>query len=174
LDTYKYIAKVRLPAQPIDDNTHEENPEAVHMMIQLWDGRNELWESNKTTLEAAIYWDLNPWTPEGKEGEIKVYTNPITLVDTGIALPPDDKWHTFTIVADFESRRYVSITIDDETRDLQHLELAQVYHPDWGDEVALIITTESLASWPGETCDKVFTWTTQFKNLLLMSVNGRL
>jgi hypothetical protein len=116
-------------------------------------------------VEGAIYWDLNPWTQDF--GKIKVYTGPLDLVDTGITLTPDLEWHTLELVVDLESRRYVSITIDAESREIQDLELARVFHPDWGNEVAVSITTESLAAWPGEDCEYVFVWTTRFKDLEL-------
>jgi hypothetical protein len=140
-----------------------ENPQAAHMMIQLWDGRNALYQSDKVSLEGAIYWNLNPWTSD--YGNIKVYVEPLNLVETGITLSPDTKWHTFELVVDLANQIYVSISIDEETRDLSHLQLAQVHQPDWGDEVALLITTESLAAWSGETCPTIFTWATRFKDL---------
>ena len=61
LGVYKYTGRVKLPVIPSPDVNQSENPQSVHMMIQLWDGRNAFFPSNKTTLEGAIYWDLNPW-----------------------------------------------------------------------------------------------------------------
>ena len=163
LSVYAYAGQVSLPVVPFPNVDQTENPQAVHIMIQLWDGRNALFQSNKTTREAVIYWDLNPWASD--YGKIKVYTNPASLVETGITLTPDTNWHSFEVVADLATQKYVSITIGGETRDLSHLEMARVYQPTWGDEVALIITTESLASWPGTGCPYVFTWATRFRDL---------
>ncbi len=168
LGTYKYTAHVRLPILPAPDINQTENPQAIHTMIQLWDGRNALFQSNQTSLEGAIYWDLNPWS--SPEGKIKVYTNnpgnnELELFDTRLSLLPDTDWHTFELVVDFVNQRYVSVTIDDETKDLSTVALAKVHHPDWGEDVSLVITTESMAASPQADCTPVFTWTTQFKDL---------
>lgn len=165
LGVYSYKGQISLPVLPAADIGQIENPQAAHMMIQLWDGRNALYQSNKTTLEGIIYWDLNPWTSD--YGKIKIYVNPLTLVDTGITLNSDTEWHTFELVVDLANQTYVSISIDEESRNLSHLQLAQVPQPAWGDEVALLITTESLAAWSGQTCPIVFTWATRFKDLEL-------
>lgn len=165
LGVYEYIGQVNLPTLPISDVNRIKNPQAIHMMIQLWDGRNALFQSNKTTLEGTIYWELNPWSTE--YGKIKVYTKPITLTDTGIILTPisTTQWHTFTLVVDLRNQKYVSITIDGETRNLSNFELARVPQPSWGKEVSLSITTESLASWPQQNCTNVFSWSTRFRDL---------
>ena len=165
LGIYRYRGAFRLPVLPAPDDTQRENPQAVHMMIQLWDGRNELFASDKTTLEGTIYWDLNPWLEDGQKGKIKVYTNPINLDTTGIEIAPDTTWHNFELVVDLERREYVSITVDDTSRDLRGFELARVRHADWGDEISLAITTESLAAWPQANCSSIYTWTTLFKDL---------
>jgi hypothetical protein len=55
LGIYSYRGRVSLPTIPFPNVDQTENAEAVHMMIQLWDGRNALFQSNKTTLEGAIY-----------------------------------------------------------------------------------------------------------------------
>lgn len=171
LDIYAYRGQVSLPTLPISDTNQIENPQAVHMMIQLWDGRNALFQGNRETLEGTIYWDLNPWT-FNDYGKIKVYTKPLNLTDTGIRLIPTSttNWHTFELVVDLQSQKYISVTIDEETRDLSSFQLARVSQPDWGNEVSLSITTESLASWPQENCANVFSWTTQFKNLELRKI----
>jgi hypothetical protein len=165
MSRYRYGAHVQLPALPKPDATQKTNPQAMHIMIQFWDGRNALYQSNKTTLEGAIYWDLNPWTSK-EFGKIKVYTEPVKLADTGIRLSPDISWHRFELVVDLDTKRYVSITIDDETRDLSNVRLAQVKQPTWGNEVALMITTESLASWSKDG-KAAFTWTTRFRDISL-------
>lgn len=163
LGRYRYGADVQLPCMPKPDPTQKVNPQAVHTMIQFWDGRNALDTSDKRTLEGAIYWDINPWTDE-ECGKIKVYAYPVTLVDTGIRLRPDTAWHRFEMVVDLDARRYVSLTIDGETKDLSNLRLAEVKHSDWGDEVALNMTTESLAAWSKEG-KAGFMWTTRFRNI---------
>ncbi len=163
LGLYRYSASVQLPVLPLPDIGQVANPQAVHLMIQLWDGRNALYPSNKKSLEGTIYWDLNPWTADF--GKVKVYTSSLDLIDTGVTLPPDLEWHSFALTIDLESRRYSSVTVDQETVELEGLELAEVFHPDWGEEVALTTTTESLAAWPGEECGTVFTWTTRFTGI---------
>ncbi|GIV57875.1 MAG: hypothetical protein KatS3mg042_0788 [Rhodothermaceae bacterium] len=166
LGRYSYTGEVRLPVLPRPDATQRENPQAVHMMVQLYDGRDALFAAEKTTLEGAIYWDLNPWLPD--VGTIRVYTgeDPLSLVDTGLTVPPDTAWHTFSLTVDLATRRYVAITVDGQIRDLSHLPLARVAHPEWGDDLSLILTTESMAAWPQATCGQVFTWTTHFRNLV--------
>jgi len=167
LSTYKYSVEFQFPTVPAPDANQMTNPQAIHIMIQLWDGRNALFQADRTTLEAAIYYELNPWHPD--YGKIKVYRNPIALIDTGIKLIPDTTWHTFELVADFENKKYVSITIDSQAKDLSTVELARVSQPTWGNEVALNITTESLASWPQANCSLIFTWTTRFRDLKFQS-----
>lgn len=169
LEKYQYTGQVRLPTLPVADFTQQENPEAVHLMIQLWDGRNALYPSDKTTLEGAIYWQLSPWR-QSAYGKIQVYGKPQNLYDTGLTLPPDTNWHTFELVVDLVTQRYVSIRVDGQVQNLNHIELAQVSHPNWGSEVALTLTTESMAAWPQSACTSVFTWTTQFRELVFGQV----
>jgi hypothetical protein len=89
LGIYKYTGQVKLPVPPSPDVNQKENPQAVHMMIQLWDGREGLWDSNNNTLEGTIYWDLNSWTQDGKVGKIKIYIKGVDLpIDTGINIIP--------------------------------------------------------------------------------------
>lgn len=174
LGTYRYTVQVKLPVIPKTDAKQKANPQAVHTMIQLWDGRDALYKAGKKSLEAAIYWEINPWLQDDF-CKIKVYTKSdkpgreIMLVDTGIRLKPDTEWHTFTLVANFEEKRYVSITIDGETKDLENIPLAEVAHPDWGNEVAFVITTESLAGW-SKDYECRFTWTTLFRDVKLDAV----
>ena len=160
---YRYVGQVSLPVLPAPDTSQRENPQAVHIMIQLWDGRNALFASNGSTLEGTIYWELNPWAAD--YGNIKIYTGPLDLVDTGITLTPDLDWHTFELVVDLANQRYVSVRMDGETRDMGSYELAQVSHPEWGSDVSLNITTESMAAWPHSNCAYVFVWTTRFRDL---------
>ena len=130
-------------------------------------------QSDKNTMEGAIYWQLNP-NSEDDYGSIKVYVDkdPIKLVDTGIQLDVDTQWHSFDLVIDFANRRYVSITIDDIMADLSEIKLAEVPQGKWGEEVSLNITTESMASWPQEDCEYVFTWAARYKDLTLSQLTS--
>lgn len=168
LNTYTYRAEVRLPTLPKPSITQLQNPEAVHLMIQFWDGRNGLWPADKRTLEGAIYWNLNPWTVDA--GAVKVYTFPTVLTNTGLNLRADTNWHSFELTVDLVSRKYISLRVDGRFYDLSSVPLAQVSHPDWGSELALNITTESMAAWPGASCANIFSWTTQFRNLAFVKV----
>ncbi|NJO15024.1 MAG: hypothetical protein HC877_04530 [Thioploca sp.] len=167
LGIYQYQGQFRLPQIPTQDIT-QNNPEAMHLMIQLWDGRNELLQVNKQTLEGALYWELSPWHDDYQK--LKVYisepTNspPLALVDTGISLEPDTNWHNFALVVDLAKQEYRSVTIDGETKALNGIKLAQV-HQDWGEDVSLSIITESQATWPQEDCSLIFQWPTHFRNL---------
>lgn len=166
LGVYKYSGKFRLPGTPFYDPAQKENAQAVHMMIQLWDGRNELYEANRYSLEAAIYYELNPWSPN--YGKIYVYTEALQFRETGITLEPDNEWHSFEMEADLTNQEWISITIDNKKIDaIRGVPLTKVYRPEteYGDEVMLAITTESMASWPQYECPYVFTWTTEFKDL---------
>jgi len=165
LGVYRYTGQFRLPGLPAQDPGQRENPEAAHMMIQFWDGRNALYPSNKTTLEGTIFWTLNPWEADYKH--IKVYVQPLQLFDTGIVLSPDLDWHPFELIVDLANQRYVSITVDGMYKDLSAMPLAQVYHPEWGDDLSFIITTESLATWPQAGCPNIFEWTMWYKDLAL-------
>ncbi|MBF0367235.1 MAG: hypothetical protein HQK50_16785 [Oligoflexia bacterium] len=169
LGTYKYSYQVKLPNTPLADITQRSNPQAVHLMIQLWDGRNALWNANKWTAEAAIYWSLNPW--ESTYGKLFIYTTNLQLYNTGITITPDNQWHTFELIANFETRKYVSITIDGQTIDLTNIDLCLVEHTDWGNEVAINITTESESTYPGDaTCSTIFTWSTYFRNIQFIKI----
>lgn len=163
-DVYCYTAEVRLPVLPSDDITSQANPQNVHIMIQLYDGNNTLWNKGKITREATIYWDLNPWNPS-EYGKIKIYVDPITLYDTDIRLNPDLNWHTFEIKADFVNCKYISVKIDDQSVSLSSQSLASVSHDDWDNTNFLSITTESGNA--SNDCDKIFYWETQFRNINL-------
>jgi hypothetical protein len=175
MNAYEYSVQVRLPTIPAANPLQTENPQAVHTMIQLWDGRGALWGDSQHTLEATIYWELNPWNPD--KGAIKIYSGtsltPMTLPHP-LSLNPDTAWHTFRLRADFAgaASQYLSLQIDDDPgnfRDLQGIPLAQRTHSDWGSEIALDITTESLAAFPGGVDDK-YTWTTEFRNVSFTAV----
>lgn len=163
LGRYIYTGEFRLPSLPHPDLNQLENPQAIHLMIQFWDGRDALGTSNKTTTEGTIYWQLNPW--ELDYGKIKVYASPLQLIDTGMSLAPDTEWHSFELAVDLVSRNYLYIAVDDQRVDLSEVDLARVHHPEWGEDVSLSITTESLATWPQYECQHVFSWTTDFRNL---------
>ncbi len=165
LGAYRYAGQFRIPTLPERDIAQKVNAEAVHLMIQLWDGRDALYASHRSTLEGVIFWELNPWSPG--IGKIRVYTGsgPSRLVDTGIVLRPDLQWHSFELAVDFTSRKYLFIAIDGQRLDLGSLDLARVQHPDWGSDLTVNITTESMAAYPRSGCSYAFTWTTQFKDL---------
>jgi hypothetical protein len=166
LGYYKYRAQFKISQLPAPNIYQKENPEAVQLMIQLWDGRDHLYESNKNTLEATILWYLNPWDMNSY-GKIQFYTNPLILRDTGIELTPDTLWHELELVVDLTTQSYRSLKIDTMELDLTDYKLAIVSHPEWDDDVSFIITTESLATWPQYYCSYVFKWSTQFKDLEL-------
>lgn len=164
LKTYRYIYAIRLPRIP----TKTSAPwiaEQTHEMIQFWDGSNTLWPANKHTLEASVFWKLNPWDPN--YGKIFAYTTSngtLTAVDTGIFLQPDTNWHVFDIRADLLNRIWAGVAIDSHWNPLTNLPLAQIYHPDWGTDLSLILTAESENAYPGSTNPIVTQWTTDFKD----------
>jgi hypothetical protein len=88
------------------------------------------------------------------------------LVDTGLYLQPDTQWHRFSLVINLNTQKYVSISIDDQSLSLSDTGLAQVYHADWGTDLSIGLTTESMAAWPQTECNYIFKWTTQFRNLI--------
>jgi hypothetical protein len=164
LKSYQYVYAVRLPLVPTR-NSAPLIAEQVHQMIMFWDGANQLWQANKHTLEATIYWKLNPWDPN--YGKIFVYTmNGSNLVayDTGIILTPDTNWHVFDVRADFLNQVFVGISIDGQWNPLTNVSLAQISHPDWGSDLSLALTAESQNAYPGSTNPIVTQWTTQFKD----------
>jgi hypothetical protein len=166
LGIYKYKGQFKLPVLPAPLISQTHNPQAIHLMIQFWDGRNALWQADKRTLEGVIYWDLNPWVID-EYGKIKVYTNSLELKDSGKKIIPDTNWHSFELIVDLENKAYKTIIIDGEIIDLTGITLASVYQPDWGKDISLSITTESMASWPQHDCRYIFTWSTEFKNISL-------
>jgi hypothetical protein len=172
LDQYRYCARVRLPTLPQPNTAQVQNPQTVHLMIQLWDGRNALWNANSNTLEAAVTWELNPWA--GDYGHVKVYTYPTTLADTGIVIPPDTAWHQFSLTVDLVNSRYLSLNVDTQAVDLSSMSLAQVHHADWDTSVALNLTTESMACWPQADCSNIFSWSTEFQNMSFESLHQQL
>ena len=165
LSVYKYIVETRLPVLPRANTNQKKNPQGAHTMIQLYDGRNALWQADKHTLEAVIYWELSPFTSE--YGKIKIFTDPpYTLIDTGMKITPDLRWHKFELTADFKKQEYRSITIDGKTKNLFGTKLISVNQPTWGEEVTLALTTESLPAWPWQECTYIFNWSQEFRNIL--------
>ncbi|MBF0103240.1 MAG: hypothetical protein HQK77_20260 [Desulfobacterales bacterium] len=166
LNVYQYKADVRLPSIPVTDPFKEENANGVHLGLYLWDGRNALWESNKINLEGVAIWVLNPWSEV--YGKVFVYTglnNSLTLIDTGITVVPDTDWHQFELLVDFGTQKYISISVDGVLVDISNVNVAKIYRPNWGNEVATMITAESNSTWPFYDCSYVFTWKTQFTNI---------
>jgi hypothetical protein len=163
LSSYLYQGSFRLSALPQPDLLQAQNPQAVHLMIQFWDGRNALAPMHQNTLEGVIYWDLNPWLAD--YGSIKVYTYPAVLADTGLRLTPDLNWHTFALSVDLVQQRYRTVVIDGQAAGLSALPLAQVHHPDWNRTVMLSLTTESENAYPGPACWLTFHWETQYRDL---------
>jgi hypothetical protein len=164
LKTYRYLYAIRLPAVPTK-NSAPLIAEQVHQMIQFWDGTNRLWNANKHTLEAAIYWKLNPWDPN--YGKIFAYTmsgGNLVAYDTGITLAPDTNWHVFDVRADLLNRVFAGIAIDNHWNPLTNVPLAQISHPDWGSDLSLNLTAESENAYPGSTNPIITQWTTQFKD----------
>lgn len=166
LGIYKYSSMVRLPAVPFAGVSQTQNPQCVQMMIQLYDGTNALWENNKTSLEATVYWDLNPWTADC--GKVKVYTmegGSLKLLDTGLSVITNTDWHSFEIVADLAHRQWISACCDGYSVDLSNASLAYVAHPEWDNSLGLSLSTESMNCFPGTSFVYVFSWTTEFKNV---------
>jgi len=166
LGIYRYRGSLRLPAVPAPSVVQTQNAQTVQMMIQVWDGREKLWDSNSNALEATMYWDLNPWNADF--GKVKIYTmntGALALVNTGITVPPDTNWHTFELVADFSNRTFISAGMDGIVVNLSAVSIAQVTHTDWSTNVAISMTAESMNTWPGASFDYVFWWTTEFRGL---------
>jgi hypothetical protein len=168
LDKFRYSGRFRLPVVPRQNVYQEQNPEAVHAMIQYWDA------ATKTTLEGAIFIDLNPWrTCDVGEATmaVKIYESasgtPLVLWDTGLRVPCDTAWHNFKLEVDLGAKQYRSIAVDSASRDLTGHQLAQVRQDSWTGESFLSITTESEATWPQSDCRYVFWWTTEFADVLL-------
>lgn len=161
-DIYAYEGEVQLPYVPRPAYDRFYSAQAVHIMMQRWDGRT----AARTTQEAVLYWHLNAWTPEF--GRVSVYTGqPAVLRDTGLTLTPDTAWHTFRLVADFAANQYVSLTIDGVSVEVRQ-PLAAVYHPDWRPDNAFTLTAESENAWPGAaTCPTTFGWITRFREMKL-------
>jgi len=169
---YKYAFEARLPEVPNQDV--EEAPESMELVFSLWDGRQAIYPTDKISLEAGLWWQLNPWNA-ATYGKVYLWAgyDPITKLDTGITLTPDTQWHRFELVADFINKRYVSMTVDDQTVDLRTTDLPRVHRPAWGNEIAFLIKAESLAAWPEADCQHDITWTTHFRNVEL-SYSGSL
>ncbi len=173
LGTYKYKYDVKLPIMP--NMTQPDNiiPECVHQVMVLWDGDDALFQSDGKSVEAGLFWSVNPWHEIGDEdlyGRIKIYTSfdPIVPIETELQLAPDTEWHTFELVADFVDRKYVSITIDGDFADISDVDLPRVDRSaSWGRNLAFIFSAESLSIYPTVACPGAYTWTTYFRNFEL-------
>ena len=165
LKTYRYLYAIRLPLVPTTGSAPH-IAEQTHQMIQFWDGSNRLWPANKHTLEAAMYWKLNPWDPS--HGKIFAYTTDssgnLSSYDTGITLAPDTNWHVFDVRADLLNRVWAGVAVVSQWNPLANLPLARIYHPDWGSDLSLILTAESENAYPGSSNPIVTEWTTDFKD----------
>jgi hypothetical protein len=167
LDVFRYRADLRLPVVPLPSVTQTQNAQSAHLMIQLWDGSNRLWQSNKVALEATLFWTLNPWQTN-ELGKVFAYTSttgPLQIVDTGLTLPVDTNWHRLEFVADFAHARFVSARADGVRADLSTVAVARVAHTNWGNELLYQITQESCSTYPNPGYTNIFTWTMQYRNL---------
>jgi hypothetical protein len=170
LTNYRYVVGFRLPVA----STKTSAPwigEQIHAMIQFWDGSNSLWKTaNKHTLEAALFWKLNPWDPGYRH--VFAYTmsgGSVAAIDTGIILPIDTQWHYFEVSADLRNRVWTGAGVDGTHwwTPPPNQPLAQVLHQDWGSDVSLILTAESENAFPGSTNPIVTQWTTDYKDVKL-------
>lgn len=159
--TYRYEGQVKVPYAISPDVNRFYAPQAAHLMMQMWDGR-----AGRDTQEAVIYWNLNPWISDF--GHVFVYSGkPAQLVDTGFVVKPDPAWHTFALVADFQTNRYRSVTVDGQTREIP-IPITGVTHLDWRPDYAFILTTESESAWPGgENCPRAFGWKMLYRDMKL-------
>jgi len=168
LKTYRYVLAFRLPQIPSMTSAPWIG-EQLHEMIQFWDGSNRLWTANKHTLEASVFWKLNPWDPN--HGKIMAYTTTngaLTAVDTGFTLAFDTNWHYFEINADLLNKTWAGIGLDGtQWNPLTNLPLAQISQPTWGNDLSLILTAESENAYPGSTNPSITQWTTDFKDVKL-------
>jgi len=163
---YKYKYQIKLPVVPTTTGT--QIPQATHMMITYWDGADRTFTANKTSLEATIYWSLNPWDTS-TFGHLFVYTNGITLQDTGVVVTPDTNWHSFELIANFTTKKYESMSIDGVYHSLSGINVGSVYHPEWGNDLSVMITTESMNCYPSS--GQSFWWDTYFKELSFSELN---
>jgi len=166
LARYLYQCEIKLPIIPIASG--QQIPQAVHLMMQYWDGDSKTWDANKNTLEASIYWNLNPWLSNC--GEVYIYTTGLQLFDTGYKLSPDTDWHSFKLIADFEKKEYISITIGKTDIDLSGKALCQVQHNDWSSELSFSLTTESMNCYPSS--NEIFWWDTYFRELSFFEIGN--
>lgn len=128
-------------------------------------------------LTASARWELNPWL--STYGHIFVYTNAtagdetsaLTLLDTGIVLPPDTAWHTFEVRADLLGRVYAGIVIDQQWKPLTGVALLLRQRPTWGNDTSLTFTCESENASPGNPPSYINTWTTRFKDVKIYRSN---
>ncbi len=163
---YHYRVEFWLPSVPPADTSEKEIGEFVHLMVLLWGGSSDLTQRPWHTQEATVLISLNPWADPG---DVKVYERDLQLRSTGITinLDPDDEnpqpWRVVDIYVDFPADKFM-IALGGDLRG--PFDLAYVEHLDWnGDEVALVITTESQNANPGDGCLNAFRWTTWFRDV---------
>ncbi len=172
LGMYKYKGEFRFPYLPSTDPAAYYNGQVAHMMIQLWDGSDALFQSENKTLEATIYLNINAWDNPPNTGKVQFYTidnTPQNIPDPNNPSVPwyidlDTQWHKFQIIADLKNKKYIAISIDNKTAFLNTYDLHRVFHDDWGEDVSLVITTESQSASPQSNCLPAFTWPIYYKN----------
>ncbi len=165
----QYSGQFQIPTTPSPTVSQTTNAQTDQFMIQMYDGKNQFGWGGKATMEAALYWQLNPWVTD-TYGHFFVYTPNYTLVDTGINIPPDNNWHSFKIVADFASKKWVSVTVDGKTVDVSNQPLQIIPHPEWDNTQMVATTVEAEPAWPSATCTYNFSWNIYFKNTNLQVV----
>ena len=168
LDIFKYRGTFRNTAVPAQDTNQRTNGQNAHMMIQMWDGSNQVWQANKRALEATVMWSVNAWQTNDY-GKVYLYTTttggPLELVDTGLTLPVDTNWHTVEFVANFSSKKFVSVTADGAWANVNTVNIARLLRTNWGPELLYHITQESSSAYPGPAYSNIFTWTVQYKDI---------
>ena len=167
LGRYRYECQVKLPNIP---NANGGGPvgDAIQVRIQFWDGSGRLVNTERQSIEAAIYWATNPSKPNfshilllsQRDGKNE-------LIDTGVIVKPDESWRRFSVECDLKSQSYKSISIDNLVKEIRSLPLARSLHPDWPRELSLRLTTEATNNLPPNDIDHASTWVADFRNVRL-------
>lgn len=176
LDVFRYGCWFRCLAVPTTDIAQTQNGQNAHMMIQMWDGANRVWQADKVALESTVMWSLSAWETN-TYGKLLLYTTttgPLELVDTGLTLPVDTNWHNVEFVADFVNRKFVSICADGVWADIGAVGIARLLRADWGSELLYHITQESSSLYPGPGYSNIFAWTMQYRDIAFSRLNLRL
>jgi hypothetical protein len=172
LTTYQYITAMRLGSPSAMWNAASSG-EQTHAEIMFWDGTNQLWNANKHTLEASVFLKLNPW--DADYGKWMAYymdsSGGLALFDTGCRSDPTDTstWHAVDVRADLLHRVWAGVAIDTCWSSVNGLPLAQIYHPEWGSELALAFTAESENIYPGQ--NQITRFSTLFRDFKLLTWN---